>query len=165
MHFKITAISDSAPEWNEKTELWWTSGGALLWNRFGGAGSEELVLDRRDLDEFLAGAAAIPGWTAPDAGTALSQGPLRISEFVENEAKSVTTYDSGRCCDDCGRPWHSSLGSEAVNAEVRVSAKKLNHVILALEEAIAFAKGEGANNYRTWEALLKDFLPGVVTDE
>jgi hypothetical protein len=179
MNFKITAISDSDPDWNEKTELWWNSGGALLWNQFGGAGSEELVLNREDLDEFLSRAAALPGWTAPDASTGGPQGPVRISDddenetkynknetkYNKNETKTEPTPEPGRCCEDCGRPWHPVLQHEAIKPEVVVSVKKLNHVLLALEEAIAFAKGRGPNNYRTWEALMQDFLSDETSDK
>jgi hypothetical protein len=165
MNFKITAVSDNDPEWNEKTELWWNSGGALLWNQFGGAGSEELVLERDELDRFLSRAEALPGWTAPDTGAGLSQGPVRIDEYDESETKSGPTPEPGRCCDDCGRPWHPALHSEAIKPEVSVSARKLNHVLLALQEAIAFAKGHGPNNYRTWEALMQDFLLEATSDK
>jgi hypothetical protein len=165
MDYELIAISDTDPTWNPSMESWWNSGGALLWNQYGGFGTDRLILSEAELQSFVDLAGAICGWEgstpAPDFLTA-SGNPIIIKPCAEPEAsvrrKEALFRHQELCCSDCGRPYHSALVSESDEPGALVSRRDLNHVLNSLQEAIDFSVGKGPNNRRTWEAALDDFV-------
>ncbi len=177
MFYRLTAIDESDPRWNQRIDDWWSQGGALLWNRFGGFGSDSLNLTEEELDLFLAGARAIEGWEPSPyrgcipAGGASSDHPVIVGPYIEEPIEAVVEpHDeeppaTSLCCRECGRPLHRSLRRYADADFVPVPRKQLNHILHCLGEAVSFGRGEGPNNFRTWEAMLEDLEASIIVDE
>lgn len=177
MVYKLTAVDESDPRWNPRMEAWWSQGGALLWNRFGGFGSDSMVLTEEEFETFLAAARAIEGWaSSPHAASEADTGtgadhPVIVESCVEGISEDmVEPYceDSpkiDRCCRDCGRPLHPSLLPFGHADLVLVPRCRLNHVMCSLEEAVSFGRGDGPNNFRTWEAMLEDLVHAIRARE
>lgn len=177
MHYKLTAVDEADPRWTQQMENWWSQGGALLWNRFGGFGSDSLVLTEEELARFLSSAGTIEGWSrSPHAGSQAGNGaafdnPIIVESYHgETPTNSVEpqTQDSSAmrpCCRDCGRPVHPSLRSRGNSDLVPVPRRQLNHVLHTLEEAVSYGRGEGPNNYRTWEAVLDELVAVISSKE
>lgn len=165
MEYELIAVSDTDPTWNPAMESWWNGGGALLWNRYGGFGTDRLILSEAELQSFVELAAAIYGWQSsnpdPDFRNA-SGNPVIIKPYTESETppqeKEMSSPEQKWCCSDCGRPYHPALVSASDEPAVLVSRRDLNHLLNALQEAIEFSMGKGPNNRRTWEGALEDFI-------
>jgi hypothetical protein len=179
MFYRLTAIDESDPRWNQRMENWWSQGGALLWNRFGGFGSDSLKLTEEELDLFLTGARAIEGWEpssclgcVPADGIASSH-PVLVGPYVEEPINADAEVEppceespaTSLCCRECGRPLHRSLHRYAKADPVPVPRKQLNHMLHCLGEAVSFGRGEGPNNFRTWEAMLEDLEASINVEE
>lgn len=170
MDYKLTAVDESDPRWNQRMEDWWNQGGALLWNRLGGFGSDTLILMAEELERFLHDARAIDGWDSRPYQGFGAEGddtlfhPIRVEpyheEIREDDTDSPHCETSSICCRNCGRPIHAIL-REHGDVLVPVPRTQLNHVLHCLEEAVSFGRGEGPNNYRTWEAMLLDLLDAM----
>jgi hypothetical protein len=170
MEYQLIALSDSDPEWNDKVESWWNNGGALLWNQFGGAGAERLVLSQSELDAFLVKAKLIPGWNAsPEhvSSSAYTLHPVVIQPYVESNAqktgyhREVIPDRPTVCCRDCGRPIHPALLAVWDRRVVWTPRTEMNHLLNSLQEAIAFARGNGPNNQRIWADALDSFVEAM----
>lgn len=146
-------------------EAWWNSGGALLWNQYGGFGTDRLILPDEELKAFVEYAGRIFGWQPDDQGYGFGAGPANpiiIRPYSPHEAspqpEEAHSPESKWCCSDCGRPLHDALSSERNLERVLVSKRDLNHVLNSLQEAIDFSRGKGPNNTHTWEAALQEFV-------
>lgn len=165
MDYELIAVSDTDPTWNPSMESWWNGGGALLWNQYGGFGTDRLILSETEFQSFMELAAAICGWQ-PSIAKADSQtspdNPVIIKPYSQPEAspeqKETPSQEQRWCCSDGGRPYHPALVPGSNEPMALVSRRDLNHVLNSLQEAIDFSLGKGPNNRRTWEANLNDFV-------
>lgn len=173
--YKLTALSDDNPSWNSQMEAWWQNGGALLWNRFGGVGLEELVLGAEDTQEFVRCASAIPGWNPMFHERCIEDGILpeeanavQLQEIITAEEPGVTTNFKPKekvprlCCMDCGREVHAALQRYWQADYIPVPKYALNHLFNSLNEAVAFARGKGPNNWLVWRAALEDAVRSLT---
>lgn len=170
MGYLFEAVPEEHPTWNNAMEMWWQKGGALLWNQYGGVGSEILRLDSETATRFLQAAALIEGWESQrnnSAGgepsplnplvvrmeTADAQGflPMEPTRAVQQCEGDVVT-----CCVDCGRDINPALREIWSGDGISLPPRVLNHVLNSLEEAINFARNKGPNNFRTWLAHLEE---------
>jgi hypothetical protein len=160
MNYKLAAVSDSDPSWNDQMDSWWNNGGALLWNLYGGMGLDFLILTEEEVQSFLVKAKQINGWNASGDDAIQAVNPVTILPYSEDDApdQPLEALDapSAVCCPDCGRPVHPALHPAWNRQEITVPRKQLNHLLSSLQEAIAFSKGKGPNNYRTWENALEE---------
>jgi len=167
--YKLTALSDDHPSWNSRMEAWWKNGGALLWNRFGGVGAEELVLGSDDVREFMRCAKAIPGWNPLFHEECLESGCLpkdtnavqirempAIDEGLPRTSVAPNEKVPTLCCMNCGRGIYPDLQSWWQADEIMLPKHALNHLLNGLDEAIEFARGRGPNNWLVWSAALED---------
>lgn len=168
MKYRLTALSDTDPAWNPRIERWWNQGGALLWSRYGGIGSETLDLSEEELASFQEKAKAIEGWEAFGDSLGLERTiatvkPVSIQAIEEEESRPELELDlesQGRpdppdyCCRNCGRPWHPGLHMLQDRELISIPVRELNHVLNSLQEAINFSRGEGPNNSGTWQDAL-----------
>ncbi len=168
MEYELIAVSDTDPAWNPVMEAWWNSGGAMLWNQYGGFGKDRLVMSVKELESFMEQAGGICGWQPGDPGNIFEAGPgnpliitphaMQDTSHLEEQPQS---FKSTFCCRDCGRPWHEALNSEGNSWSVEVPCRYLNHVLNSLQEAIAFSRGQGPNNAPTWEAALEELVASI----
>jgi hypothetical protein len=169
VRYKLTALSDDHPSWNSRMEAWWQSGGALLWNRFGGISAEELVLDSDAAREFVRCASSIVGWNPVFSEECLETDCIpsdanavrieRMSELQEMAPQPVCAAEEKQptfCCRDCGRELHPCLEPFWQMDDVVVARRALNHLLNSLHEAIEYARGKGPNNWRVWQAALDE---------
>jgi hypothetical protein len=163
MKYKLIAISDSDPAWNDEMDAWWNNGGALVWNQYGGMGLDSLILTEEEVQSFVTKASQIHGWDAYSGSASLSDKPLNPVQMVPYSEEDTPKSDRLQeavvagpvlCCQDCGRPVHPALHVARDRQEVSVPLRQLNHLLNSLQEAIEFSKGKGPNNYRTWESAL-----------
>jgi hypothetical protein len=168
MDYELIAVSDTDPTWNPTMESWWNSGGALLWNQYGGFGTDRLILSEVELKSFVELAAAICGWQPSTQGPSLQtspENPVIIKPYSEPDEsprqQETLSQEQHLCCSDCGRPYHQALISASNEPAVLVSLRDLNHVLNSLQEAIDFSVGKGPNNRRTWEVALEDFVSSM----
>jgi len=168
--YRFEAVPDDHPAWNRAMETWWEQGGALLWNQYGGMGSTALCLDPETATKFLREAALIDGWVSHTSSTACGEppllNPLVVSRETANEDElppvepprpvQPRSVDSMVCCIHCGRNINPALSENWSGDMICLPPRVLNHVLNSLEEAIDFARGRGANNFRTWLAHLDD---------
>ncbi len=169
LRYKFTALSDDHPSWNPGMEAWWQNGGALLWNRFGGISTEELVLDSAAAHEFVRCAGAIVGWNPLFNEECLDSDCIprdanavrieKMAELQEIEPAPVCLAEGKQptfCCRECGRELHPCLEPFWQMNDVVVSRRALNHVLNSLHEAVEYARGKGPNNWQVWQAALED---------
>jgi hypothetical protein len=167
MNYKLTAVSDSDPSWNDDMEAWWNNGGALLWNLYGGMGKNSLILAEEEVQSFLAKAEQINGWDASGSHAVHPVNPVTILPHTEEESPELEQHTEARdarpalCCPDCGRPVHPALQSAWSGGEISVPRRHLNHLLNCLQEAIEFSKGKGPNNYRTWKNALEECTEAI----
>jgi hypothetical protein len=176
MKYRITAVADSEGDLSPLLEEWWTNGGALLWNQYGGLAANSIVLDEEDWNHFLLKAQAIHGWRSqPERIDGINDyGPLTVASCAEPEAmteaaefnseRSTVESDSEcqiRCCGHCGRYVSDGLAHLWNEDSIAVPKIALNHMINSLLESISYAKGQGPNNYRTWQAALDEFMEAL----
>ncbi len=174
--YRITTVSDSDGDVSPFLEAWWAQGGALLWNQYGGLGSNSIDLDEDQWNGFLLKAQAIHGWRSQpeQVGQALDYGPMILADVSENdeigggdECHSNCAGDKGaagaetRCCGDCGRFAFEGLIDLWNRDAIPVAKIPLNHLLNSLREAIDYAKGNGPNNHRTWQAALVEFVDSL----
>jgi hypothetical protein len=171
MNCKLTAVSDSDPSWNDQMDSWWNNGGALLWNLYGGMGLDSLILTEEEVQSFLVKAEQINGWNASGGDAVQAVNPVTIRPHSEDYAPEpdqpveALGAPPAVCCPDCGRHVHPSLHSAWNLQEISVPRRQLNHLLSSLQEAIEFSKGNGPNNYRTWENALEEFSGSIKSRE
>ncbi len=160
MKIIYAAVPETDPSWNTEMETWWSSGGALLWNRFGGSGSETLELSEEEEQGFLDQASRIEGWNSgPVIRNSTSETEFQ-SEHIDAPPMPPAQHGPRLCCRECGRRMHESL-AETRSDKIVLDVQNINHVLNSLAEAVEYAKGKGPNNYRTWEAVLDSFLESI----
>ncbi len=165
MDYELIAVSDTDPTWNPSMESWWNGGGALLWNQYGGFGTDRLILSEAEFQSFMELAAVICGWQ-PSIVKADSQmspdNPVIIKPYSHPDEslqqQETLSQEQRWCCSDCGRSHHPALVPASNEPTVVVSRRDLNHVLNSLQEAINFSLGKGPNNRRTWEEALEDLI-------
>jgi hypothetical protein len=171
MNYKLIAVSDSDPSWNDEMEAWWNNGGALMWNLYGGMGLDTLILTDEEVQSFLVKAQQINGWDASGGHAVQPVNPVTVLPHSEEEApesdqlSEAVAVPPGLCCPDCGRPVHPALHSTWNRQEISVPRKQLNHLLSSLQEAIEFSKGQGPNNHRTWENVLDECRGAIESQE
>jgi hypothetical protein len=176
MKYKVSAVSDSEGNLSPLLEEWWTAGGALLWNQYGGLAANSIILDEKEWNDFLSKAQAIHGWRLmPEKADGIDDyGPLTVANCSESEAPDEgveficepstakpATEPRVRCCGDCGRHAFEGLAHLWNQDSIVVPKTALNHVLNSLLEAISYAEGQGPNNHRTWQGTLDDFVDSL----
>ncbi|MBI5572886.1 MAG: hypothetical protein HY914_23280 [Desulfomonile tiedjei] len=141
---------------------WWPEGGAMLWHEFGGGNSATLVLTEDEFEEFERQAKQIEGWQDKDAviDGVLYGGDVAIvvEEDHDDDAGASPTQT---CCRRCNLPFHSSLKSVADMETVPVPRRELNHVLIALEEAVDLTRGMAPHMGLAWNDALKELVEAI----
>jgi hypothetical protein len=168
MDYELKAISDTDISWSPVMEAWWNNGGALLWNRFGGFGKNQLVLEEEEVKSFLQEAGEIAGWHSGDSedycaalGNPILVRPYSVNECPAEQEDQHSDEPQNWCCRECGRSLHEGLDSADNMAIIAVSRRDLNHVLNSLREAIDFSRSNGPNNNLTWEASLEAIVASL----
>ena len=141
---------------------WWPEGGAMLWHKFGGGNSTTLVLSEEEFEKFERRAKQIEGWhdKAAVAEGVRHGGPgaVAVEEYSEDEAGAASTQT---CCRRCNLPFHSGLNSVSGMETVPVPRRELNHVLIALQEAIALTRGMAPHMGLGWDDALKELVEAI----